>query len=139
MMSSHQNRDAQSSKSGRKETVSGRRQSSKSGHPYLPFHRREAQAPGQPDDAPPVSHQLRWDRANRDAKRAHHAVAQALRKGRLTREPCEACGAVHGVDGAVLHAHHEDYSKPLDVVWLCRRHHRRLHAIISWGHWVKCR
>ena len=138
-MTNPKKRDEQSQKTGRKEAKTTSFQSQKVGHPYLPAYRREAQAPGQPADARPVSHQLRWDRANRDAKRAHHAVAKALRKGRLTREPCEVCGAVHGVDGAVLHAHHEDYSKPLDVVWLCRRHHRRLHAIIRWGHWVKCR
>lgn len=45
----------------------------------------------------------------------------AIRRGELTRLPCEVCGT------AKSHAHHEDYSKPLEVVWLCRAHHEALH------------
>jgi hypothetical protein len=46
---------------------------------------------------------------------AHNAVARALKTGRLTKpESCEACGA-----GGRLEGHHPDYSKPLDVRWLC--------------------
>src|SRR4051812_39153823 len=41
----------------------------------------------------------------------------ALRKGVLTRQPCEVCGSEKS------QAHHEDYSKPLEVRWLCRPHH----------------
>ena len=47
--------------------------------------------------------------------RIYSAVAQ------LKKEPCEICGC----GGA--HAHHEDYSKPLDVRWLCQAHHRAVH------------
>lgn len=54
--------------------------------------------------------------------RAHAVVAQALRSGRLIRQPCEVCGAVR------VDAHHPDYNRPLDVCWLCRRHHRAIHA-----------
>jgi hypothetical protein len=46
----------------------------------------------------------------------------ALSKGELVRGECEVCGNPK-VDG-----HHEDYSRPLDVLWLCRRHHRQLHG-----------
>lgn len=49
-------------------------------------------------------------------------VFRAIESGKLTREPCSVCGATEYVDG-----HHNDYTKPLDVVWLCRTHHRRLH------------
>lgn len=52
---------------------------------------------------------------------AHKEVGRALRDGRLQPSPCVECG-----DPA--EAHHPDYSKPLDVVWLCRRHHQRVHA-----------
>ena len=45
-----------------------------------------------------------------------------LRKGAIKIRPCRECGTWTDLD-----AHHDDYSKPLDVVWLCRRHHRLLH------------
>lgn len=40
----------------------------------------------------------------------------------LPRSPCEVCGKTIGV-----HAHHDDYSKPLLVRWLCARHHMQIH------------
>ena len=49
---------------------------------------------------------------------ARQAVLVALRSGRLKRQPCKRCGH------APAQAHHPDYSKPLDVVWLCPDHHR---------------
>jgi ribosomal protein S27AE len=53
----------------------------------------------------------------REIARAHAAVARALKDGRLKRKPCEVCGA------ETVEAHHADYSKPLDVRWLCKPHH----------------
>lgn len=50
--------------------------------------------------------------------RARNAVSNALRDGRLHRRPCR-CGAKR------VQAHHHDYSKPLDVEWLCFRCHRK--------------
>lgn len=58
----------------------------------------------------------------RKQARAHLMVTSAVQAGRLTRKPCEECGA-EKVD-----AHHDDYDKPLDVRWLCRLHHRRAHT-----------
>jgi hypothetical protein len=52
---------------------------------------------------------------------ARTAVGNALRDGRLTRQPCEVCG------NEKSEAHHDDYSKPLDVKWLCKRHHVERH------------
>lgn len=57
-----------------------------------------------------------------DKARARGKVANAVRKGVLERGPCEVCGAVK------TDAHHDDYSKPLQVRWLCRLHHRQHHA-----------
>jgi len=48
---------------------------------------------------------------------ARNAVKQALAKGTLKRLPCEVCGSISS------EAHHEDYSKPLEVEWLCNLHH----------------
>lgn len=53
--------------------------------------------------------------------RARTAVGNAVRDGRLERKPCEVCGAIR------VEAHHEDYGKPLEVRWLCRKHHNEAH------------
>ena len=61
-----------------------------------------------------------WIPSERHKARA--AMTWAITSGRLKRLPCEICGAKK-VEG-----HHEDYSKPLDVRWLCTKHHRLAHA-----------
>jgi len=51
-----------------------------------------------------------------DRYKAHNAVANAVRDGRLIKpDYCSRCGR----SDKVIHAHHRDYSKPLDVEWLC--------------------
>jgi hypothetical protein len=52
---------------------------------------------------------------------AHSSVARAVCKGELVRQPCCRCGAEKTV------AHHEDYGKPLEVVWLCQPCHKQRH------------
>ncbi|MBY4947042.1 hypothetical protein K6V92_10470 [Cupriavidus respiraculi] len=59
-----------------------------------------------------------------DRDKARNAVNNAVRDGRLEKQPCLICGAS-------AEAHHADYSRPLDVVWLCNRHHREAHAIVK--------
>lgn len=61
--------------------------------------------------------------------RAGAIVGKAIRKGILVPQPCEVCGSFQkrkggrcGVDG-----HHDDYNKPLEVRWLCKRHHFAWH------------
>jgi hypothetical protein len=54
---------------------------------------------------------------------ARNEVSMAIQSGALSRGDCESCGAIDDI-----HAHHDDYSKPLDVTWLCRSCHRKLHA-----------
>jgi hypothetical protein len=57
-----------------------------------------------------------WKAANRDKVRAHDKVLKALRSGKLTRpDRCERCGD----EERQIVAHHEDFARPLDVVWLC--------------------
>jgi DNA repair exonuclease SbcCD ATPase subunit len=56
--------------------------------------------------------------------RARAAVHSAVRSGKLVRSDlCEACG-----NKAKTHGHHEDYSNPLDVVWLCTACHGKAHS-----------
>jgi hypothetical protein len=62
-------------------------------------------------------------RRHPDRYSARNAVNNAVRDGRLTRLPCEVCGETDGVE-----AHHEDYSRPLVVRWLCFAHHRETHG-----------
>ena len=50
-------------------------------------------------------------------------VAKAVKDGSLLRQPCEVCGASKKV-----HAHHDDYGKPLAVRWLCPSHHHEAHG-----------
>lgn len=52
---------------------------------------------------------------------ARRQVFLALSRGSITKEICECCS------DSKVHAHHEDYSKPLEVRWLCGKHHRELH------------
>ena len=56
----------------------------------------------------------------KDAARSYLGVY--LRRGLITKEPCSECGETKAVEG-----HHHDYSRPLDVVWLCRKCHKSLH------------
>ena len=51
---------------------------------------------------------------------ARRKTANAIRDGKLKRQPCEKCGKK-------AQAHHDDYSKPLDVRWLCPEHHAEHH------------
>jgi hypothetical protein len=55
--------------------------------------------------------------------KAHYMVNNAIRGGKLFVEPCEICGITESV-----HAHHNDYAKPLNVRWLCAAHHQQWHA-----------
>lgn len=71
--------------------------------------------------APKITRQAKWALANPKAVWAHTALRSALRRGLIHPEPCEECGAA-AVDG-----HHDDYDKPMQVRWLCRRHHRAEH------------
>jgi ribosomal protein S27AE len=71
----------------------------------------------------------RYARYNRDDQLRHpekraarKKVGNAIRDGRLVKQPCEVCGAKK------VQAHHDDYSKPLEVRWLCIPCHAKHHA-----------
>lgn len=54
---------------------------------------------------------------------SHDAVKLAIRKGILVRPTeCEHCGRE-----CKPHGHHSDYSKRLEVVWLCSICHNAIH------------
>lgn len=60
------------------------------------------------------------DRILKESVRA--MTRQYVKRGILIKQPCVKCGTSENIE-----AHHEDYTKPLDVLWLCREHHRELH------------
>ena len=49
-------------------------------------------------------------------------VRLAKLRGDLVPKPCEVCGTTEGI-----HAHHDDYTQPLEVRWLCKPHHDEWH------------
>lgn len=57
-----------------------------------------------------------WRKNNPEKNRAHRVVFSAKRNGTLIQQPC-FCG------NPKTEAHHKDYSKPLQVEWLCKIHH----------------
>lgn len=52
---------------------------------------------------------------------ARRASNHAVKNGTIQRLPCEVCGSR-------AEKHHDDYSQPLSVRWLCKRHHLALHG-----------
>lgn len=59
-----------------------------------------------------------WD-ANPEKNKARKKIRTCIRNGSIVRpEVCSRCGKKGKIE-----AHHKDYNKPLDVVWLCRKCH----------------
>ncbi len=87
---------------------------------YVKYERKRCQDPRRKKKA------LEYQKTRRakypERFKARNAVSNAIRDGRLTRQPCEVCGDIKS------QAHHEDYSRPLDVQWLCFKHHRETHG-----------
>lgn len=69
-----------------------------------------------------LARDIEYRKNNPERYKAGMLLNGALRSGRIKREPCRVCGAAR-VDG-----HHRDYSKPFEVIWLCRSHHRMIHG-----------
>jgi hypothetical protein len=68
-----------------------------------------------------------YRRKNPEKIRAHYAIRNAVRSGRLIRPShCHSCGVF-----CTPHGHHDDYSRPLDVEWLCHECHYDAHVAIN--------
>lgn len=64
---------------------------------------------------------MAWRKRNPDKYKAHKKLHNALRGGKIKKQPCFICGSKD------VHGHHYDYSKPLNVIWLCAQHHQWMH------------
>ncbi len=63
-----------------------------------------------------------YDQARDPAKtKARAFIRNRIYRGEIRRLPCEICG------NPKTDAHHDDYSKPAEVRWLCRPHHNEVH------------
>ncbi len=86
---------------------------------YRAYDSQRAKIPERAKAADAIS--KAWLHQDKRRLAAHNAVARAVRAGRLVRLPCERCGSEKSL------AHHEDYDKKLDVVWLCQPCHKQRH------------
>jgi len=71
-------------------------------------------------------------------KRAQDKVTHAIASGELVRPAtCGKCGKAPRSITGKIHAHHPDYSKPLEVEWLCATCHRAQHPYGGKATWPK--
>ena len=63
----------------------------------------------------------RYNEKNKEKRAAHRKVQHALKNMILKKDPCLICGDLKS------EAHHNDYNKPLEVIWFCRAHHAAHH------------
>lgn len=54
---------------------------------------------------------------------AHNAVRVGIERGEIKTHPCEKCGE------DIAEAHHDDYTKPLEIRWLCKTCHMEWHRL----------
>lgn len=87
---------------------------------YQAYERERFQQPGRKKKV--LEYQQNRRRNNPEKAKAWNMVSNAVRSGKLIRQPCESCNVPKA------QAHHEDYSKPLDVRWLCFVCHRAEHG-----------
>jgi hypothetical protein len=66
---------------------------------------------------------LEYRKQHKKAYAAADKVQKAVKAGRLVKPSiCSFCGSSRN-----LRAHHSDYDKPLDILWICENCHRILH------------
>jgi hypothetical protein len=93
-------------------------------------HRVAARKAYQETDAFRAAHHAANDRyreAQPERARARAAVNKAILRGKLAPWPVCAVPTCE----CRPEAHHPDYSRPLDVVWLCDFHHKQAHALVK--------
>lgn len=69
------------------------------------------------------THRLTGEARRRANARSY--LHQYIKRLKVLKQPCEVCGGLN------VEAHHEDYSKPLEVRWLCRGKHLALSGAVE--------
>ena len=92
-----------------RQLMKARRQREAKGIPFLGTYKRSK------------IYDVPWPLRNPEKRKAQTKVGNAIRDKKLFKQPCEKCG------NEKVEAHHDDYSKPLDVRWLCKKHHVEHH------------
>jgi hypothetical protein len=62
-----------------------------------------------------------WRKANKVKANAYNIVHRAIKSGKILKQNCIICGDL-------AQAHHDDYTKPLEIIWLCAKHHKERHG-----------
>ncbi len=68
---------------------------------------------------------------NAEKMKARQKVRDEIKAGRIVKKPCEKCGNPKAC------GHHEDYSKPLEIIWLCDFHHKERHEMLDKNKYFK--
>lgn len=86
---------------------------------YSAYERQRFQRPERKDQVREAQQRRRARYPEKE--QARRTISNGIRNGKLERGVCEVCGEE-------AEAHHEDYSRALDVRWLCFKHHREEHG-----------
>lgn len=62
-----------------------------------------------------------YESRNPEKKKAWGILNKEIKNGKIVKQPCIVCA------NKIVQGHHEDYNKPLEVVWLCSTHHKDVH------------
>ncbi|MCA9340281.1 MAG: hypothetical protein KDA17_05185 [Candidatus Saccharibacteria bacterium] len=65
----------------------------------------------------------KWQASNPEKTHAQIILKDAVRSGKVLRQPCIICG------NPKTHGHHVAYDLPFAVSWVCRQHHIDTHAL----------
>ena len=69
-------------------------------------------------------YQMNWSQTHKYQKKARNSINNGIRANKVKRGSCLFCETIK-TDG-----HHYDYSKPFEVIWLCQKCHKKLHAVL---------
>lgn len=70
-------------------------------------------------------HSLKYNKLYPKRYAVKKIVIKALKDGKIIRSSqCQICKCSKNI-----HAHHCDYNKPLDIMWLCAKHHKKWHTL----------